>query len=567
MRRRSRFGEVVPLRLRSEATVIIVEPTGIDESRAPTNTDPGSTGKVRFNTYSENFIIRDGALEPRPKLSQHTLNAKPLGGTILGGTDVLSSTGSRYHLVSSTTRLAYHSIFSYSPLSYVSSFGYSAPPSSTTYDRTNFVQIYEPRVDDMLAVMSVTSSYQTLFCWQSGTTVFSNLTSAPRARHVAVLDNFVIAGNIRDVGSAQSKYIQRVQWSDRGNPSNWTSGLSGFQDLLDAKGQITRIVGQESRIVLFFDEEIWVGARDVFPNIFRFAPLDRAVGTRYGQTVAETPIGIIFLGSDHMVYLLPTGGGPAVNIGQKVTAVIRAGPFLDPDGQPWAVYDGATRAYQLYLPFKSDPVVPDSALHYTVDDGKWALQSYINTSTNVGRFLTCGWAGRHQGYNSGNGDTWSSVSGVYTWETYPFTWGHNLNPSGGVHLPVIFTASSDGTVYYLNSNSSTDDGTFIKARWRTGPLGGANPEAVKCINAYRVDYQTRGGGGVSRISVGFSGPNNQNVINLDSTLTLEVSGNHPQVSGAGYTYVSSRYPVMEVATEDHNLKLYRFWIAARMGGR
>src|SRR5690606_33817589 len=135
-----------------------------------------------------------------------------------GGNTIISSVGSFYPIVSGATQLAYYSDASWSsPLSYVSAGGMDTPPSGDSMDFTDIVQVYAPSVDDMVGIVGY-QSYQTLFVWHAGEGTFSSITSAPRARYVAAFDNFVLALNVRDVGSAESRYVQRVQWSDRGDP-------------------------------------------------------------------------------------------------------------------------------------------------------------------------------------------------------------------------------------------------------------------------------------------------------------------------------------------------------------
>src|SRR2546422_9320566 len=79
-------------------SVLIVEPTlGLDVSHPSVNAPMGAT------PYSENFIIRDGGLEPRPVLALKTANPQ-LVDRVLGGAEVVSVTGIRYPFVSGSTR-------------------------------------------------------------------------------------------------------------------------------------------------------------------------------------------------------------------------------------------------------------------------------------------------------------------------------------------------------------------------------------------------------------------------------------------------------------------------------
>jgi hypothetical protein len=549
--RLTRFGNPLP-KTRSDTTVLIVEPTlGYFSNQPPTDIPVGGTPDA------ENWMMRDGSLSPRPTLSQHTANANPLNQFVTGGIEVQSSVASRYNLVSGTTNWAYYSTASYSPLSYVSSAGRSTPPSATSLDRVNFSQIYEPTNDDMIAIGSVTSSYQTLFCWKSGATIFSTLTQAPRARWNATLDNFVLAANIRDVGSAQSKYVQRIQWSDRGNPFAWTpasGNLAGNQDLLDANGQIQRLIAQESRVVIFFDDEIWTGVRGSFPNTFTFTPLDRSIGTPYGNTCADTPKGIIFLARDFQVYLLPKEGGPAQPIGDAVHPALRE-TIAFPENS-WAVYDTTNGLYHLYYPVRGGTALPQRALWLDVQTGAWAPQRWDRSST---RNLTTGWGGLLA--TGIAGISWSALSAAgYTWATIPYTWGEMGNTSI-LGQQTTYLGSSDGTIWYLNSNSTVDDGTERLARWRSGAFGGDQPDRQKAVNTIRLDYTSTLS---STIRVAFSRDQGET---FDPAFAIALTPSNSERAAVGFPYTLARYPMFEVSTSDSNLDLLRFWLPFRSGGR
>ncbi len=581
MARQTRFGSP-PLRPRSESTYMVVEPfTGMMGNHAPSNLPPGGTpvSDIGQNpiAFSMNFVASEGGISPRPKLTQHTGNSNPMGVMVTGGAQIVSSVGTPYNLVSGTSRFAYYSASSYSPLSQVSAGGVSFWTwSATTRDRTDFTQIYEATNDEMLAIVSTTSSYNTLMTWKAGATVFSTLTQAPKARWVAAYDNFVIAGNIQD--STGSKYVQRVQWSDRGNPFVWTpasGNLAGNQDLLDAKGQIRRIMTQEDRIVLFFDNEIWTGVRGDFPNTFRFTPADRSVGTPYGRTCAQTPRGIMFLGKDLQIYLLPNTGGPVEAIGSGVRQFLRRITTFQDLGTAWAVYASETGeamhlsagpgAYQLYFPMGhgvANEGLPVGALYCSIEDGSFMFQKFTNDVTNVYRSLTAGWTGLREAVSAGT--TWSSAStAVMTWDTAIGSWDDYTAHVTAQHL-ALFAGTSSGTVYYMNSLTPWDDGTTIYHVWNSPILWGEAPNRSKCVTGFRVDYKTSS---PSTISVRFSqGTDSLAGYSPAQAIALNNLNTH-YATGAAYPYATATNPSFQVSSTDQFFRLYRFWVAGRIGGR
>lgn len=540
--RRSLFGTMFTAP-RSTSTTVVVEPTlGFRADQPAQDLSPGQT------PYSLNYIMRDGALEPRPRLSQVTTSPNPLGVPVTGGMEVVSSNGSYYPLISGTTRPAFYSNGSWSAASFVSSGGVTAvAPSGSTTDYWDFTQIYLPRIDDNIAIAG-TGSYETLLCWRSGTTIFSRLTQAPRAKYVATHDNFVIAGNIKD--SSGSRYIQRYQTSARGDPETWIGNVQNFsEDLLEARGEMTRIIAHESRVVFFFEREIYVAYRSDYPAIYKSQSLDKNVGTTLSWTICVTPVGIIFLGNDFMLYLLPKEGGPAQPIGQAVQKTLR--DTMNNPTLSHAVYDDSLASYRLFYDVRNGAGVPTEELTLHIPTMTVAPQSY-------GRGITKAFPAYNQ--NSVAGVPWSSVSGTYTWDSIPGTW-NDYTASSTLVNRTIYCGSSQGTMYYLNSMATGDDGVAVTSRWRTGGMGGDRFGPTKTVTQVRVDYIADSG---SSLTVRSSVDNGSRWVD-GQRMSL------PQASYASqavvHLYAADRYPQIEISSEDRGYRVARFEVQMREGGR
>src|SRR2546429_1820980 len=374
-------------------SVLILEPVlGLDVSHPSVNAKPGAT------PFSENYIIRDGGLEPRPMLTPRANNSQPLD-IILGGAEIVGVDGTRYPFASGTSTAAFYNVTLWSRLSYVAAFGLNDPPGATSVQYADITQNYDAAANENLAIWA-NGSYQSLYCWKSTATVFSSLTGAPRALYVTAFNNYVVALNLVD--NSANKLVQRVQWSDRGSNSSWTGGLSGFADLLDMRGSGTRIMAQENRLVLFSEYEVWEGVPAAFPFIFNFDPLDRSVGCPYSWTAANTPAGIMFLSNDYNIYLITKWGGPARSVGDSVQKFIREN--IDRPERAWAVYDRTFNQYQLYFPVKGGSGRPQQALFLNVGkvqysplitqvgEGAWAYQTFDKVAGQL--FLTGGRGGQ-----------------------------------------------------------------------------------------------------------------------------------------------------------------------------
>ena len=538
--RTSLFGQPVTFP-RSEQTVFLVEPTiGFNSAQPETDISLGQTPEM------QNFEMRDGALEPRSRLSTVNTNPRPMAEAVTGGMEAVSSLGSVYPVISGSTQWAWYSQGSWSKLSYVGSF----VPTGTGTDYFDFTQIYYPTTDEMLVVAGC-ESHQSLLCWGIGATVFSTLSEAPRARYLASLDNFLVAFHIRDVGSAQSRYVQRVQWSDRGNPANWTSFIAGNQDLLDAKGEGTRIMDLDNRLILFFENEIWVGYRSTGVASFTFEPLDKTTGTRYSWTVAKTPVGLVFLGNDFMVYLLPKEGGGAQPIGKALQRRIRE--TIDAPTRAHGIYDEAKGLYRLFYPERGGTGLPTREVQVNLTEGSFALQAYSPRS------LTRGFAAYLQ--SAAAGITWDELSTAgYTWDTIPYVWDQMGSSATRVNK-TVFLGTSNGTMYQLSSAYSLDDGTPVESKWRSGALGGGDPNMVKCVNQIRADCASNP---MSTITLRVSRDQGA-TFDTGQAVSIPVSSNQTQV--LAWVNTTARYPVFEVTTQDIGMRLYRFWLAMRSGGQ
>jgi hypothetical protein len=541
-----RSGIPLPARVKSVSSVLILEPTlGVDSSQPSVDAPLGSTPR------SSNYIMREGALEPRPMLTLRGSSPHILGNVpVLGGQELISVGQTRYPVISSTTRMAVYGQTAtpngWSVLSYVSANGIDAPPNLAVTEYWDAAQIYSATRDENWGLFAA-GSYQTMYVTQSDTTVFSTLTGAPRAKFVASLDNYVMAFNLRE-GSAD--YVQRCQWSDRGSPT-FTGGLSGFEDLLSAKGEGKRVMVQDNRFILFFDEEIWQGVQgnNVFP--WQFAPYDTSRGCPYSWTIASTPLGLIFLGKDYQVYLLPKGGGQSQPIGQRLHRTIR--DQIDQPGRAWAVYNNTLGQYQLYYPIQGGSGYPQRGVYLDINTGAWAPMSFDENGGNLS--LTRGFevvvssSATTYGGAGAAGLRYADVGMTYA------------QMGGASEQRSVLVGSSKGTTYTFSSNATSDNGTAVPCYWQSTGIAGMDPTKQKTVREWRVDYQ---GDSSSSLTVRFT-------TNLGGSFGNETQVNLPATSGMSqaiaYPYFSARYPAFEIRSEGQRHRINRFYLEYRESGR
>ncbi len=553
MPRRTLYGEPIPVPPRSAQSVLLVDPVaGFSLNEPETDLAPGQTPDC------VNFMMKEGALQLRPALSAYTANENPVG-PVTGGAPIITSVGSFYTLVSGATQLAYYSAGSWSsPLSYVSSNGVDAPPSGDSTDFTDIIQVYAPSSDEMVALVGW-QSYQTLQVWEPDTDIFSTVTDAPRARYIATFDNFVLALNVKDDNpSAESRYVQRVQWSDRGDPLQWdatvANSLAGFEDLLDAKGQGTRLITADNRIIVFFEDEVWQGYRTTGASSFAFSAIDRTIGSPYPWTVTKTPLGIFFLGRDLMVYLLAKGSSTATPVGFPVQRRLRE--RIDNPSRAWGVWDADNGLYLLWHPVKGGTGFAQEAVYLNMGENSWAPQSVVH---NDGEFSL---ARGFTAYNAvlETAITWADLQATgETWASIASTFG-DMDGSSDFAGRVLAVGDSSGTIGYF-SRATTDLGVGIGAYWRSQSLGADSPNATKALQEVRVDYQS---GSEATIAVRAS---RDQGATFDNAVSVTLAQSQQQNTAVAHVYTHAQYPTFQVNINSRAAKLYRFWATMRIGGR
>ena len=521
---------------------------GLDTSVPAINVVAGST------PASENFIVRDGAIEPRPTLSLFNNNPQILGvGPVVGVSEVVNTVNTPFPIASGRTAHAVYNrsnaVGDWSLLSYVAASGIDDPPGLGQGEYWDYTQIYSAENDENMLYMAA-GSYQTMYVTVADSAVFSSMTAAPRAKYVTALDNYVVAFNTRE---GSQDLIQRVRWNDRGSASSWTGGLSGFEDLLTMRGAGTRIMAQDNALVLFSDEEIWRGVPGNSVFQWNFAPYDQSRGAPYSWTVAQTPVGLMFLGKDFQVYLLPKGGGPSQPIGQRLQREIRT--TIQRPERAWAAFDNTYGQYKLFYSTDASKY-PQKAAFLDVGTGAWMPQSYDSASGGIELTI-----GREVQRLSSSATSWGGLfaSGL--------TWGGLVNFSwddmgaNGPTLKVMMMGSSTGTLYKEDSTGTNDNGTAMPCRYRTPGLLADDPYEQKTVREMRLAYQSD-----SRSSVTASYSQTVGATSVVSEgLSLVTASIASQVIGD--PYFGARYPTIELSSEGFRYRLMQMFVTYRRGGR
>lgn len=115
-----------------------------------------------------------------------------------------------------------------------------------------------------------------------GAANFIDLSSGVRAKHMAVMRDFVVVGNVND--SAIASY--RVRWCAINNPTSWTpdaATLADFQDLPSEGGPIQKVLGGEYGVILQ-QRSVWRMLFVGSPLVFQFDRIHNAIGAYAPQS-------------------------------------------------------------------------------------------------------------------------------------------------------------------------------------------------------------------------------------------------------------------------------------------
>ena len=491
---------------------------------------PGSTVSMT------NYLPLDGVLIPRSRMSSlSTGGALAIANGMAELPYAIGGSGSVWY--SGTTQHALvASNGSISRASFVSAFGLgSGTLSSKNHNYWQYVPVFigTHTSDGENVLVAAGSSQDTLHAiyqatGATGAPLYSYLTGAPRAKSVAVQDNYILAWNIDGAGN----YTTRVQWCVRGSPSNWTGEGSGFEDLLAMKGEGTSIHGtDDGRVILFSDYEIWYGIPAPYPAQFQFYPLDGSVGCTCPLTIQKTSEGLVFLGTDWAIRLLPSGGGKSQIIVPQVAKSLRQKAKMDAVNNTWGLYDGSRRLYYLFI---------EDTTTNQIDTG-----IVVNMQTGEAGFLQF------------SSDV-EPRSGVML---------GNQRTSSFAGTEGILLGSSIGYVFSFNSRSLMDGGhlsgvtSYVTSTFRSGPIAGDLAGNYKQLTDVHIDYRA-----TSR-----------------STLTLKISsdGNTYETTGVPVSLTSApvqgratvnvynggAYPTLELTSTSTGYELHRVDVGMELGGR
>lgn len=145
-----------------------------------------------------------------------------------------------------------------------------------------------------------------------GAAAFTDLSIGVKARHIGIMRDFVVLGNVSD----SATNVHRVRWSAINNPTSFTADaatLADYQDLPSDGGWVQKVLGGEYGIIMQ-ERAIWRMQFVGSPLIFQFDPIHKSLGAYVAQAAVRYQNLVFFLSRDGFysfngTNLVPIGRG------------------------------------------------------------------------------------------------------------------------------------------------------------------------------------------------------------------------------------------------------------------
>lgn len=207
-----------------------------------------------------------------------------------------------------------------------------------------------------------------------GATAFVNLSVGVKAKHIGVMRDFVVLGNVSD--SATNVY--RVRWCAINNPTDFVPSaatLADYQDLPSEGGHVQKVLGGETGVVMQ-ERSIWRMQFVGSPLIFQFDRVHNGIGAYIPQSCVRYQNLVFFLSRDGFysfdgTELEPIGRG-------KVDRFFFSELNLPNLARTVAAIDPGNKLALWAYPSTSSSGNPDKLLAYSWAFKRWVLVEGLN---------------------------------------------------------------------------------------------------------------------------------------------------------------------------------------------
>lgn len=332
---------------------------------------------VMLENYDD--VIPSSQNSARPRQSLSVVTTPALTGKALGCISIRAPAGADFVFAGDATKLykatsTSTATFTFSDVSV--SGGYSTG-AGELWEFAEWQVTSEGTVSQSVIATNFSDLVQRIFhspASGSTTVTFQAMITSPavppRARHIGVIGQFVVLGNIQTISASTFYSPSRVWWSAFGSAGDFTPSATTQCDYEDLStgGPVQKIVGGNEYGYIFQTKQIQVMRYVGGATIFDFSPINYAEGTPIPSSVITYDGGVYYISHQgfHAIY-----GTESKNIGNNLV-----------DRDFWSTVE-KTRLHDISV--ASDPInkivwwafptstagYADKMLGYKIDDGRW----------------------------------------------------------------------------------------------------------------------------------------------------------------------------------------------------
>lgn len=291
-------------------------------------------------------------------------------------------------------------------------------------------------------ILVITNGVDSPYKWTGSGNTAALGGTPPVGKFVQEYQTYLVFANIQGGVDIDT----RVQWSDTASPETWASGNAGAKDLVEDGGEITGLNIFGNYLAVHKSTSIYLGYLVTTTAVFRFDRKATGAGTCANNSIVNLPTGEqIFLANDGIRIF---NGSTSPLVDSPINDEIRDGLNAEKKHKAWGLLVRELDEVWIGIPIGSQ------------ESGETVYKfNYVNrvmykdTRTNA----NCAWKAAQS-----NSITWDQASG--SWDSHTDRWNET---SLSAQTPLINISDTDGLTFYVNSLSSSDNGTAINALWET----------------------------------------------------------------------------------------------------
>jgi hypothetical protein len=304
-----------------------------------------------------------------------------------------------------------------------------------------------------------------------------------KAANVLVYENYLLLANTVEGGT---RYPQRIRWCDTGDPTNWSTGNAGFEDLYDTEDYILSLMTLGPYGYIYRERSIYrisyVGSPDL---LFTFEMMVAGEGVVSSQAAVDIGDYHVFFGNSNIYRY--DGDFSIQPIADRIYyKIFGTSGILNPayKTRVFGLYVEELDEIWFFLP-STECDVPDTLVRYSIVHEAMFIRKFND------KFLGYGF------YTATSGKTWAELVG--SWYEQTWTWDSRRLLA---NAPITLLCGYDNKQVYSYDYIASDDNR-VPISWYFETKDFSSPSSLMRFDmlefegtgeAVNVSYSTDEGG-------------------------------------------------------------------------